>query len=210
MNLKEMVEVALAKRHIVSRFILDDNFYGLVDEYVSMIKKWGAHHNIVSGKYGDDDMLLAVYDSLIGGSFLSLPQCIYDAGAGGGFPGLVLAMAAPTVEVTLVEANRKKCSFLRMVKAQLGLTQVKIANERIENMPKLSFIVTKAAFSPGNIGIVGDALLPGGHLAIWATPKNRHDFLEGLNRVGMGLIGEYGYEVPGMGERVILLLEQQH
>jgi 16S rRNA (guanine527-N7)-methyltransferase len=38
---------------------------------------------------------------------------IVDVGSGGGAPGIPLAMALPEREVTLLEANGRKCEFLR-------------------------------------------------------------------------------------------------
>ena len=39
---------------------------------------------------------------------------IVDVGSGGGVPGIPLAHALPEREVTLLEANGKKCEFLRL------------------------------------------------------------------------------------------------
>jgi 16S rRNA (guanine527-N7)-methyltransferase len=37
---------------------------------------------------------------------------LLDVGAGGGLPGIPLAIVRPDLEVTLLEAREKKCSFL--------------------------------------------------------------------------------------------------
>jgi 16S rRNA (guanine527-N7)-methyltransferase len=53
-----------------------------------------------------DDSLRAV--EAVGG----LPGPIVDVGSGGGSPGIPLAVALPDREVTLLEAERRKCDFL--------------------------------------------------------------------------------------------------
>lgn len=57
---------------------------------------------------------------------------LLDIGAGAGFPGLVLKIMRPAWEVTLLEANRKKCAFLMEAAAALGLRGVRVIWERAE------------------------------------------------------------------------------
>src|ERR1700747_142841 len=51
---------------------------------------------------------------------------LVDVGSGGGLPGLPLKIARPELEVTLVEADRKKAAFLVRACAELGLTGVEV------------------------------------------------------------------------------------
>lgn len=46
---------------------------------------------------------------------------VLDLGTGAGYPGLALAIAAPQLQVTLLDATRKKIDFLTEVVADLGL-----------------------------------------------------------------------------------------
>jgi 16S rRNA (guanine527-N7)-methyltransferase len=73
---------------------------------------------------------VAVADTLIGDSLalLAVPQLReqetagwLDLGAGGGIPGLPLAVAFPAAEVTLLDAVAKKCAFLEEAVAACGL-----------------------------------------------------------------------------------------
>jgi 16S rRNA (guanine527-N7)-methyltransferase len=57
---------------------------------------------------------------------------LVDIGAGGGIPGLVLAIARPDLRVTLVEATQKKAAFLSAVSAAMGLANVSVRAERAE------------------------------------------------------------------------------
>ncbi len=56
-----------------------------------------------------------------------------DVGSGAGFPGLVLALACPNAQLSLLESTGKKAHFLETTSAQLGLLkQVKVYNVRAE------------------------------------------------------------------------------
>ena len=55
---------------------------------------------------------------------------VVDVGSGGGAPGVPLAVALPERAVTLLEANGRKCAFLREVTA--GLPNVTVVQGRAE------------------------------------------------------------------------------
>lgn len=56
---------------------------------------------------------------------------LVDVGAGGGLPGLVIAVARPDLNVTLVESTEKKARFLAATAREMGC-DVRVVNERIE------------------------------------------------------------------------------
>lgn len=56
---------------------------------------------------------------------------LFDFGSGAGFPGLVLAIARPDLDVTLIESDRKKCTFLSTVSRETK-TKTIVLNQRIE------------------------------------------------------------------------------
>ena len=57
---------------------------------------------------------------------------LVDVGSGGGVPGIPLAVARPDVSVVLVEATGKKAAFLAETAKALGLSNVRVVNERAE------------------------------------------------------------------------------
>ncbi len=64
-----------------------------------------------------------------------LPKCdlLADLGSGGGFPGIVIAIARPDLEVHLIESIRKKAEFLFDVGEELGL-DITVHNARAEEL----------------------------------------------------------------------------
>ena len=59
-----------------------------------------------------------------------------DVGAGGGLPGLPLAISCPALRVTLLEATEKKVRFLNYVRENLGLQNLEIIQGRVEDKGK--------------------------------------------------------------------------
>lgn len=57
---------------------------------------------------------------------------LVDVGTGGGFPGLVLAIAEPSLRVTLIDATRRKTEYLERVREELGL-EVEVLRARAED-----------------------------------------------------------------------------
>jgi len=59
---------------------------------------------------------------------------VVDVGSGAGFPGIPMKIAMPSLNITLVESVSKKVDFCRHICAKLGLTDVKVIQDRAENI----------------------------------------------------------------------------
>lgn len=60
------------------------------------------------------------------------PDRIIDVGTGAGFPGLVLKLIWPNIQLTLVESVHKKADFCRYMIERLNLKNVSVLAERAE------------------------------------------------------------------------------
>lgn len=57
---------------------------------------------------------------------------VVDVGSGAGLPGIVLAIARPAWDITLLESLQKRCNFLDHVIEALSLNNVKLVRARAE------------------------------------------------------------------------------
>lgn len=102
-----------------------------LEVYAELLKDWQTRMNLVSNSSLDDLWRRHFLDSAQLFRLLSpRPSPLFDLGSGAGFPGMVLAiMGVP--DVTLIESNQKKSSFLREVAKETG-TKVTIFADRTE------------------------------------------------------------------------------
>ena len=63
---------------------------------------------------------------------------IWDIGAGLGVPGIPIAIIRPESQIFLIEANKKKSIFLKEVAHELQISNIKVINNRFEELPAFS------------------------------------------------------------------------
>lgn len=130
---------------------------------------------------------LHVADSLAGleVEHLRTAATIADLGAGGGFPGLVMAAALPQAQVALVESVGKKCDFLRRAADAAGLANVTVVNARAEAWPEgvgAYEAVSARALAPLTIlaEYAAPLLCDGGALVAWKGRRDPSEEADGM------------------------------
>lgn len=105
-----------------------------LDVYVREILRWQARVNLTGFKGAEAIVRGGILDSLT--CLLALPvgplQTL-DIGSGAGFPGLPLRIAQPRLAVTLIEANRRRHSFLLHICRLLEMADVRCLHGRAES-----------------------------------------------------------------------------
>lgn len=117
-----------------------------IDAFIPRLLRWNARINLIAPMTE-----AAVRQRHVADSLQLLPLVpegegpLGDLGSGGGFPGLVLAMAMER-PVHLVESDRRKAAFLQTAAAELGLRHVQVHAERIEAvaLPPLAVLTARA------------------------------------------------------------------
>ncbi len=104
-----------------------------LEQYVVILQKWQKTINLVSKSTIDDIWERHIEDSAQLSPLIKKNLNILDMGSGGGFPGMVLAIIRPDLNITLVESDSRKCAFLQSVSRETS-TVVSIINERIETI----------------------------------------------------------------------------
>ncbi len=121
---------------------------------------------------------------------------IVDVGSGGGAPGIPLAVALPEREVTLLESNRRKCSFLERWARELPNVQVVCGRAEEQPVDNWGVAVAKALASPP---VAAEWCLPlvaaGGAAVLFVGPSAE---AERVARVAEQLAAELAESPPGL------------
>ena len=126
---------------------LSDTQLNQFEKLNDLYQDWNLKINVVSRKDIDEIYLRHVLHSLGIAKVQKFNPgaSILDVGTGGGFPGIPLAILFPETQFHLVDSIGKKIKVVEEVSTGLGLSNVKITNDRVENIDgQYDFIVSRA------------------------------------------------------------------
>ncbi len=123
---------------------LDESRLRAISIYINLLFKWNARINLTAIRAPSEIVQRHFGESLFVAKYLldqKIPQTAIDLGSGAGFPGVPFAMLATEVQVTLIESQQKKATFLKELVHALGLKNVKVFSDRAENYPNTADLV---------------------------------------------------------------------
>jgi len=126
---------------------LTENQRNQFTQLQALYTEWNAKINVISRKDIDELYTRHVLDSLGIAKVMEFQPgaSVMDVGTGGGFPGIPLAILFPDTQFYLIDVIGKKIKVVQEVAAALGLTNVKAAQMRAENVQEeFDFIVSRA------------------------------------------------------------------
>lgn len=123
---------------------IDDEFYFKSAEYARILFEWNKTHSLTTYK-NSTDLATNAFNSVYPISFLPSFESCLDVGSGAGFPAIPLALAMPNKSFTLVEPKGKKYAFLEYVKISLGIKNITVVKDRVENLDKKFNLITSRA-----------------------------------------------------------------
>ncbi|HSP30481.1 MAG TPA: 16S rRNA (guanine(527)-N(7))-methyltransferase RsmG [Halomonas sp.] len=105
---------------------------------LALLHKWNRAYNLTAVRDVNDMVSRLMLDSAAVMPFVTGPRLL-DVGAGPGLPGIVLAILAPELAVTLLDSNGKKVRFQRQAVMELGLKNVTPVQARVEQFEAVAF-----------------------------------------------------------------------
>ena len=144
--------------------------------YLALLQKWNKVYNLTAVRDPAQMLSHHLVDSLSALPPLlrhGAPSRLMDVGAGGGLPGVVIAICCPVTDVTCVDAVAKKATFIQQVAAELKLSNLHGVHSRVEQLTAEPFgVITSRAFASlaDFTALTRQHLAPG---AVWMAMKGQ-------------------------------------
>jgi 16S rRNA (guanine527-N7)-methyltransferase len=184
---------------------IDETRLSAISKYIDILLKWNARMNLTAIRAPEEIVQRHFGESFFTANYLlseNSVRRVIDVGSGAGFPGVPLAMLAGGAQVTLIESNQKKATFLKEVIFSLGLRNVKVFSGRAEDYPEQADLVTFRAVEKFNrtLPLALELVQPGGRLALMIGTSQAEIVLKNMPHVQWAST----VLMPGGHSRIIL------
>jgi len=154
------------------------------------LMKWNKRINLTAIR---DPLAVAekhFVDSLIPAPMVPPETSLLDVGSGGGFPGIPLKILIPSLKLTLIDASRKKVSFLKYIIRTLNLVDAGARHIRVEELAEneafanhFGVIISRALFDLHGLVIKTWPLLSEKGVIIGLKGKPAQEEIDTLRRL---------------------------
>jgi 16S rRNA (guanine527-N7)-methyltransferase len=127
---------------------LDEMRLHAILRYIDLLLKWNVRVNLTAVRVPEEIVQRHFGESFYAANYVlskKRVESMIDLGSGAGFPGVPFAMLSPDLQVTLIESNQKKATFLKELVLALGLTNAKVFSGRAESYVQSAELVTMRA-----------------------------------------------------------------
>ncbi len=128
------------------------------DKYAEMLVDWNTKMNLTGITEPDEIVIKHFVDCLYIFKYTDFPEnaSVIDVGTGAGFPGIVMLIAHPDLQIVLLDSLQKRLNFLQAVLDELKLNATLVharcedAGKKVEYRERFDFAVARA-LAPLNI-----------------------------------------------------------
>jgi len=107
----------------------------LIQQYMSILRRWNEKLNLTAIRDPLEILYRHICESMFGATAIPLEKGrLADIGSGAGLPGIPLKIARPDLDLTLIESNIKKGTFLAEVTRELELGNARVMISRYEEL----------------------------------------------------------------------------
>lgn len=150
--------------------------------YKNLLLEWTHHINLTAIKDEEGIIYKQFIDSLMVLKVVDNIESLLDIGSGAGFPGIPVKIVKRDMQLSLIESQKKKATFLEILIERLTLKNAYVYNARAETLAKDTLrerfdVVTERALGRFSINFeIGLPFVkPGGHLLLF---KGKRDIEE--------------------------------
>ena len=157
--------------------------------YLGLLQEWNSRMDLTAVEEAPEMLDRHFMDSLtvLRTGWIGEGASLIDVGTGAGFPGMVLAMARPDLQVTLMDAQKKRLNFLEAVRDAAEVRNVTILHSRAEDAARdrkyreqYDFAAARAV---APLNVLCEYLLPfvriGGCTLCWKGPALQNELEAG-------------------------------
>jgi 16S rRNA (guanine527-N7)-methyltransferase len=134
-----------------------------LNNFCNLLLEYNKNTNLTAIKTEEEVYLKHFYDSLTLIKVINITNdlTILDIGSGAGFPGIVLKIVFPLLNVILLDSNHKKTEFQNYIISKLNLKNIQTINQRAElyysQNTKFDIVVARAV---ADLSILSELCLP--------------------------------------------------
>ena len=181
-------------------FTLTDEMCEQLGTYGEMLIEWNEKMNLTAIKEPDEILIKHFYDCLLFLKNVEIPQNakVIDVGTGAGFPGVVLKIARPDIQLTLLDGLNKRITFLNAVLENIGLSATAVHGRAEEFAKKPEYRETydiSCARAVARLNVLTEYCLPfvksGGQFVSMKGPAAEEELAEAKKAISV-LGGEKG------------------
>lgn len=132
---------------------VSDDLLPKLEQFLQLLSKWNRVYNLTAVRDSVHMVDRHIMDSLIMNRWMPEPTMaeglsdVMDIGSGAGLPVIPLAISRPDLSFISIESNGKKTRFQQQAIMELKLPNVRVINERVENVHETAQMVLSRAFT---------------------------------------------------------------
>ena len=184
-------------------------------DYIGLLTHWNKAYNLTAIRDPAEMVSKHLLDSLAVLPYIGTAQSMIDVGSGAGLPGIPLALCQPELRVVLNDCVGKKTRFLTQARLVLGLDNVEVVHQRIEEYRPTTDgraiyfdLVIARAYAASDIIVAGTRHLHHANTRILVM-QGRLD--EALQVDGYNIAQTHTLNIPGLtAQRHLLEITQTH
>lgn len=153
--------------------------------YLELLREWNSRMDLTAVTDDEETIDKHFIDSLtvLRTGLVKENMKLIDVGTGAGFPGMVLALACPELQVTLLDAQQKRLSFLKAVSEAAKSENITIVHARAEDGARKAELREQydiaAARALAPLNVLCEYLLPyvkvDGYALCWKGPALKEE-----------------------------------